>query len=468
MEKSDSVLIVDDDPEIRRLLVDYLERNHFDAIAARDGREMWQQLDRHAIDLIVLDLMLPDADGLMLCRDLRAKKESHLAGIPVLMLTARGEDADRIVGIEMGADDYLVKPFNPRELLARIKSILRRTRALPPNLRPESSRFLCFAGWSLDTGTRLLTAPDGVVTPLSGGEYRLLRILLDHPNRVLNRDQLTEMIHGREAEPYDRAIDVQISRLRQRLHDDSREPGLIETVRGEGYVLISHLLVTLLIVVAVVMLAVREATKPLQKLAQAADTLGIDLDAPPLAETGPTETRRAAQAFNHMQERIRRLLGERSRALAAVSHDLRTPLTRLRLRTELVEDPKLRSQMEADLEAMAAMLDATLDYLRDIGDKEPPCLIDINALVLSLIDDASILGQEIQLEGAARAPYSGHLTGLRRALQNLIDNAFKYGRSARIRIEDSSYVLSLAVEDEGPGIPEAELARVNQYADDGR
>jgi len=237
MEKSDSILIVDDDPEIRRLLVDYLERNHFDAIAARDGREMWQQLDRHAIDLIVLDLMLPDADGLMLCRDLRAKKESHLAGIPVLMLTARGEDADRIVGIEMGADDYLVKPFNPRELLARIKSILRRTRALPPNLRPESSRFLCFAGWSLDTGTRLLTAPDGVVTPLSGGEYRLLRILLDHPNRVLNRDQLTEMIHGREAEPYDRAIDVQISRLRQRLHDDSREPGLIKTVRGEGYVL---------------------------------------------------------------------------------------------------------------------------------------------------------------------------------------------------------------------------------------
>jgi len=226
--------------------------------------------------------------------------------------------------------------------------------------------------------------------------------------------------------------------------------------------LIAHLLVTLLIVVTVVMLAVREATKPLQKLAQAADTLGIDLDAPPLAETGPTETRRAAQAFNHMQERIRRLLGERSRALAAVSHDLRTPLTRLRLRTELVEDPKLRSQMEADLEAMAAMLDATLDYLRDIGDKEPPCLIDINALVHSLIDDASILGQEIQLEGEARTPYSGHLTGLRRALQNLIDNAFKYGRSARIRIEDSSYVLRLAVEDEGPGIPEAELARVTE------
>ena len=233
----DSILIVDDDPEIRRLLVDYLARNGFAALAARDGREMWQMLDRHLIDLIVLDLMLPDTDGLTLCRDLRAK--SSIANIPVLMLTARGEETDRIVGIEMGADDYLVKPFNPRELLARIKTILRRTRSLPPNLRPEPTRCLSFSGWCLDTATRLLTSPDGVATPLSGGEYRLLRILLDHPNRVLNRDQLTEMIQGREAEAYDRAVDVQVSRLRQRLRDDSRDPQLIKTVRGEGYVLAS-------------------------------------------------------------------------------------------------------------------------------------------------------------------------------------------------------------------------------------
>ena len=238
MENTDSILIVDDDPEIRRLLVDYLARNGYSAVSARDGREMWHVLERHAIDLIVLDLMLPDTDGLTLCRDLRAKpKSSSLQAIPVLMLTARGEETDRIIGIEMGADDYLVKPFNPRELLARIKTILRRTRSLPPNLRPESARYLCFAGWCLDTAARLLTAPDGVATPLSGGEYRLLRILLDHPNRVLNRDQLTEMIHGREADAFDRAIDVQVSRLRQRLRDDSREPTLIKTVRGEGYVL---------------------------------------------------------------------------------------------------------------------------------------------------------------------------------------------------------------------------------------
>ena len=234
MEKPDSILIVDDDLEIRRLLADYLARNGFSALAARDGREMWQMLERHVVDLVVLDLMLPDTDGLTLCRDLRAKDN-----LPVLMLTARGEETDRIVGIEMGADDYLVKPFNPRELLARIKSILRRTRSLPPNLRPEPTRCLAFSGWCLDTATRLLTSPDGVATPLSGGEYRLLRILLDHPNRVLNRDQLTEMIQGREAEPYDRAVDVQVSRLRQRLRDDRREPQLIKTVRGEGYVLAS-------------------------------------------------------------------------------------------------------------------------------------------------------------------------------------------------------------------------------------
>jgi two-component system OmpR family response regulator len=232
MENPDRILVVDDDPEIRRLLADYLSRNGFEAVVARDGREMTQALERHAVDLVVLDLNLPDNDGLVLCRDLRTRSNQ-----PVLMLTARGEEADRIVGIEMGADDYLVKPFSPRELVARIKAVLRRTRALPPNLQPEVQRYLLFAGWRLDTATRVLTAPDGMVVPLSGSEYRLLRLLLEHPNRVLNRDQLVELIHGRPAEPYDRAIDVQVSRLRQRLRDDSREPQLIKTVRGEGYVL---------------------------------------------------------------------------------------------------------------------------------------------------------------------------------------------------------------------------------------
>lgn len=232
MENKDRILVVDDDAEIRQLLVDYLARNGFDALPAASGREMHRMLLKHAVDLVVLDVMLPDQDGLALCRDLRARSR-----MPVLMLTARGEEADRILGIEMGADDYLVKPFSPRELLARIKAILRRTRSLPPNLNPDPHRCYAFAGWQLDTATRSLTSPDGVVTPLSGSDFRLLRIFLDHPNRVLHRDQLIELIHGREAEAYDRVIDVQISRLRQRLRDDGKSAGLIRTVRGEGYVL---------------------------------------------------------------------------------------------------------------------------------------------------------------------------------------------------------------------------------------
>lgn len=233
MSTTDHILIVDDDREIRSLLVDYLTRNGFQADAVPDGRAMWQWLERQTPQLIVLDLMLPGTDGLTLCRDLRAQSE-----LPVLMLTALGEEADRIVGLEMGADDYLVKPFSPRELLARIKSILRRSRSLPRNLRPEPARYLHFAEiWVLDTATRELSKRDGVVTPLSGGEYRLLRVFLDHPNRVLNRDQIMDFLYGREADPFDRAIDVQVSRLRQRLKDDGRDPQLLKTVRGEGYVL---------------------------------------------------------------------------------------------------------------------------------------------------------------------------------------------------------------------------------------
>ena len=226
------ILLIDDDEALGPPLAQYFQRFGLALEQAFTPSAGLARLRAGGVDAALLDVMLPEMDGFELCRAIR--RESDL---PVLMLTARGEETDRIVGIEMGADDYLVKPFNPRELLARIKSILRRTRALPPNLRPEAARCLHFSGWCLDTAARLLTAPDGVAIPLSGGEYRLLRILLDHPNRVLTRDQLCELIHGREAGPFDRAIDVQVSRLRQRLRDDSREPQLVKTVRGEGYVL---------------------------------------------------------------------------------------------------------------------------------------------------------------------------------------------------------------------------------------
>ena len=233
---ADHILVVDDDAEIRNLLGEYLRKNGYRATAVADGKAMWTALARGKVDLIVLDLMLPGEDGLTLCRKLRAQSDTP-ADTPVIMLTARGEETDRIVGLEMGADDYLAKPFSPRELLARIKSVLRRTRSLPQNLRPDEARAIAFAGWRLDTIARHLVSAEGVVTSLSGAEYQLLRIFLSHPNHVLTRDQLMVLSRGRESEPFDRTIDLQVSRLRHRLGDDSSDPRIIKTVRGEGYVL---------------------------------------------------------------------------------------------------------------------------------------------------------------------------------------------------------------------------------------
>jgi two-component system OmpR family response regulator len=235
MSTQDHVLVVDDDAEIRDLLSEYLQKNGYRVTAVAEGKGMWSALASGGrIDIVVLDLMLPGDDGLTLCRNLRARLD-----VPVIMLTARGEETDRIVGLEMGADDYLAKPFSPRELLARIKSILRRARTLPQNLKPDSARALRFAGWTLDLTTRNLRSREGVVVALSGTEYKLLRVFLSHPNRVLNRDQLIDLMLSRDASPFDRSIDVQVSRLRHRLGDNPREPAIIKTVRGEGYVLSS-------------------------------------------------------------------------------------------------------------------------------------------------------------------------------------------------------------------------------------
>jgi two-component system OmpR family response regulator len=231
MERADHVLVVDDDAEIRKLLGEYLERNGFRVSLATDGAEMRRALERSRPDLVVLDLMLPGDSGLTLCRDLRVE-----SSLPVIMLTARADEVDRIVGLEMGADDYLAKPFSPRELLARIRSILRRARG---GAGPERSAAhqLRFAGWTLDLAARQLIAPDGVVVALSGAEFKLLSVFAEHPNRVLDRNQLMDLTVGRDGSPFDRSIDVQVSRLRLRLRDDAREPRIIKTVRNEGYVL---------------------------------------------------------------------------------------------------------------------------------------------------------------------------------------------------------------------------------------
>ncbi|MGK3126277.1 response regulator [Candidatus Pantoea formicae] len=241
MEHIDHILVVDDDRDIRELITDYLIKSGYRATGAANGREMRAMLSANAIDLVILDIMMPGDDGLTLCRQLRSDTQRNL---PILMLTARSEDTDRILGLEMGADDYLIKPFVARELLARIKAILRRTRALPPNLQiTEAGRIIAFGDWQLDTSARHLIDQEGVIVALSGAEYRLLRVFLDHPQRVLNRDQLLNLTQGRDAELFERSIDLLVSRLRQRLRDDAREPAYLKTVRSEGYVLAAPVII---------------------------------------------------------------------------------------------------------------------------------------------------------------------------------------------------------------------------------
>lgn len=240
----DHVLLVDDDPEIRQLTAKYLVQNGVQCCTAANSREMRQLLASQRVDLLVLDVMMPGEDGLTICRDLRAQGGPH-AALPILMLTARTDDTDRILGLEMGADDYLGKPFVPRELLARIRAILRRSRALPANLQTTNSpNQWRFSGYTLDTVARQVRNPDGVLLVLTSGEYRVLQVLLSHANKVLSRDQLLELTQGRSTDAFDRSIDLLISRLRLRLGEPARSLGLIKTVRSEGYVMATEVKAT--------------------------------------------------------------------------------------------------------------------------------------------------------------------------------------------------------------------------------
>lgn len=228
------ILIVDDDPQIGELLSDYLAKHGYRVSLARDGHEMHRTLKKVTIDLVVLDVMLPGEDGLSLCRTLRETSE-----VPIIMLSAAVEEADRVIGLEVGADDYLAKPFSPRELLARIKALSRRASGKLAEKRKSSQIAkmpnIYFQEWTLDQNRRRLIAPDGVAVPLSSGEYELLLAFLENPHRTLTRDQLLDMTRGREAMAYDRTIDVQVARLRKKIEKDPKEPVVIVTVRGGGY-----------------------------------------------------------------------------------------------------------------------------------------------------------------------------------------------------------------------------------------
>lgn len=227
----DHVLVVDDDQEIRSLLARFLHKHGFRVTTAQSGGEMWSALAANEVDLIILDVMLPGEDGLTLCRKLRETSQ-----IPIIMLTAMGDETDRIIGLEIGADDYLPKPFNPRELLARAKAVLRR--AAGAQGADTARNTLKFASWRLDLVRRELISPEGAITELTGGEYDLLLAFLEHPNRVLSRDQLLDLARGRTASSFDRSIDVQVSRLRRKLEGDPHRQTIIKTVRGAGYIFV--------------------------------------------------------------------------------------------------------------------------------------------------------------------------------------------------------------------------------------
>lgn len=231
-ESSPHILVVDDERAIREPLSRYLKENGFRVTQSDGSADARSKLSAYAIDLVVLDIMMPGEDGLSLCRHIRANSD-----VPVILLTARTEETERIIGLEMGADDYVSKPFNPRELVARIRVVLRRMGGGVMRQRAPELQSYRFANWVLKAGERSLVDAEGVAVPLSTGEYNLLLALVTHPNQVLSRDQLLDLTQGREAQAFDRAIDNQISRLRRKIEADPKSPALIRTVWGGGYTL---------------------------------------------------------------------------------------------------------------------------------------------------------------------------------------------------------------------------------------
>ncbi|BDG71647.1 MULTISPECIES: response regulator [Roseomonas] len=227
------VLVVEDDGEMRNLIAKFLRQNGYRATGARDGREMWETLANAAVDLILLDVMLPGQSGLDLTRALRAKTQ-----VPIIMVTARGDETDRVLGLELGADDYIPKPFSRPELLARIRAVLRRAQGSDQRASGLVADRLLFAGWALDTRRRELMAPDGVAVDLSGGEYDLLLAFCEHPQRILSRDQLLDLARNRVSDALDRTVDVMVSRLRRKMEPTEESPTIIKTIRGAGYMFV--------------------------------------------------------------------------------------------------------------------------------------------------------------------------------------------------------------------------------------
>jgi two-component system OmpR family response regulator len=230
MQDTTHVVVVDDHNEIRELVQKYLEQQGYKVSVAEDGATLRRLLERHAVDLIILDVMMPGEDGISLCRQVRAS-----ANTPIIFLTAMAEDTDRIVGLELGADDYLTKPFNPRELLARIRAVLRRATSLAPSGKIPDRRIVRVGHWKVDLSRQEIFGEDGVGIPLSTAEFRLLKVFIERPSMVLSREQLLDLTVGRTLDVFDRSIDNQVSRLRKKVEEDPKNPTIIKTHWGGGY-----------------------------------------------------------------------------------------------------------------------------------------------------------------------------------------------------------------------------------------
>ena len=531
-----TICIVDDDEEIRSLLSDYLRRNGFSTCTAGNAAEFLEIQRRVPCSLIVMDIMLPGMNGLELFRTLRAEST-----VPVIFLTALGDITDRIVGLELGADDYLSKPFEPRELLARIRTVLRRTEGSARRDQPETTP-LQFAGWLLDRSARHLVAPDGVVVSLSGTEYRLLEIFLQNPQRVLSRDELLEqanslalslqLLHSEPFEykrsllerlerldvvhlslsdapnPARQARDERALYLRDRLRKnlnsietdldtremltevqrvhvaDSMNPTLRRhvpwthvyesrvsvrlddgkwlcvVISSDAYdfspsqASLTMLLLEAGLLILLILVVVHRVVRPLRVLSGKAESFGRNLYTAPLPEDGPTEVREAARAFNKMQERIRAGVGQHERILAAVAHDLRTPLTRIRLRVESMDPASpLRAKLLGDIDILGGIMANSAELTRGSARDEAAVRMDMNALLDSLVSDRQDMGQDVSLEGSCARPWTVRPNSFRRCLSNLLDNALRYSGSVRIQLREKDDILQIDVLDDGPGIP---------------
>ncbi len=614
-----NILVVEDDRETRALIARYLRTNSCNVTTATDGREMARAMTDHRVDLLILDVMLPGEDGLSLCRKVRAELQT-----PIIMLTARGEDVDRILGLEMGADDYLAKPFNPRELLARINAVLRRQAAAQTASATRGAVALTFLGWRIDFRRRELRNPDGragcddqrrirpavdlvraarpgavarqPARPHARPQRRLVRTqhrrpgqphpaqdraqsagrhhdqdgafrrLYVHPHRgcgcvsdrrlimkllgflnlkgisgqiaalvvasivaihliitatfLIHRpDQVDPSIgHGHSQ----LAVAIQllgaapaagrpqlfadIARAFPQLDIESLPPGYVPAANepdgpnprglhrrlGSGYRVFSltheeddrkvgialpdgamisarippdlrqrpfwsgpWVTTLLFAVISVTLLglwAARALTAPLSAFAKAAESFSLNGAAAPLPERGPEEIRSVAKALNRMRERITTLIDDRTRMLAAISHDLRTPITRMRLRSEFIEDDAQRGRMLRDLDQMRSMLESVLSFLRNDRKLESMTLADIASTLQLVADQFADIGHRVVYDGPEHAMATVRPDDLYRSITNLVENAVRFGAEATIRLSISPDTVTIDVEDDGPGI----------------